>query len=334
MRLLVTGGAGFIGSNFIHYILREHKQWEVTNLDKLTYAGNLENLKDLENEPRYSFIKGDIAEWKLVDSLLSKGFDVIVNFAAESHVDRSILDALPFLKTNIKGTQTLLEGVKKYNIYRFVQVSTDEVYGSINEGSWNEDAPLSPTNPYAVSKACADLFCLAYWKTYKTPVVITRCTNNFGPYQFPEKLIPLVITNALENKPIPVYGDGLNVRDWIFVLDHCRAIDMVIQKGQLGERYNISGGNEKTNLELIYRILDQLNKPRSLIQFVADRAWHDRRYSLDCVKIVQELGWKPVYYYEEAIDTTVGWYLKNKTWWNRIKGEEYAQYYDKAYLKR
>jgi len=285
MRLLVTGGAGFIGSNFIHYILKEHPQWEVTNLDKLTYAGNLDNLKDVQNEPRYRFIRGDIADRELVDGLLSEGFDAIVNFASESHVDRSILDSLPFIETNIGGTRVLLEGARKHQIQRFVQVSTDEVYGSIDEGSFSELSPLSPSSPYAASKAAADLLCLAYWKTYRTPVIITRCTNNFGPYQFPEKLIPLSITNALEDKPIPVYGDGLNVRDWIFVVDHCAALDVIIQRGTLGEMYNIGGGNEKTNLEVINRLLELLDRPESLIQFVADRTGHDRRYALDTTKI-------------------------------------------------
>ena len=334
MRLLVTGGAGFIGSNFIHYILKEHPQWEVTNLDKLTYAGNLDNLKDVQNEPRYRFIRGDIADRELVDGLLSEGFDAIVNFASESHVDRSILDSLPFIETNIGGTRVLLEGARKHQIQRFVQVSTDEVYGSIDEGSFSELSPLSPSSPYAASKAAADLLCLAYWKTYRTPVIITRCTNNFGPYQFPEKLIPLSITNALEDKPIPVYGDGLNVRDWIFVVDHCAALDVIIQRGTLGEMYNIGGGNEKTNLEVINRLLELLDRPESLIQFVADRPGHDRRYALDTTKITQELGWEPAYSFEEALSDTVNWYLNHEPYWRRIKSGEYAKYYERLYLRR
>ncbi len=334
MKLLVTGGAGFIGSNFIHYALREHPDWEITNLDKLTYAGNLENLKDIEKEPRYNFIKGDIADRDLVDEILSQGYDALINFAAESHVDRSILDCSPFLETNVRGTQILLEGAKKYQLPRFLQVSTDEVYGSVSTGFCCEQNNLSPTSPYAASKAWADLLCLAYWKTHHTPVLITRCSNNLGPYQFPEKLIPLVITNALENKPIPVYGDGLNVRDWIFVIDHCRAIDTVIQKGRLGEIYNIGGGNEKTNLEIISGILEFLGKPRSLIQFVTDRAGHDRRYALDSAKLTQELGWKPAYSFEKSLETTVRWYLDNESWWNRIKSGEYAQYYERMYSRR
>ena len=334
MKLLITGGAGFIGSNFIRYILQKHPRWEVTNLDKLTYAGNLDNLKDIQNEPRYQFIKGDIADRESVDQLLSHGFDVIVNFAAESHVDRSILDALPFIKTNVEGTQVLLEGARKYGIERFIQVSTDEVYGSGDKGSFSELSPLSPSNPYAASKAAVDLLCLAYWKSYHTPIIVTRCTNNLGPYQFPEKLIPLVITNALEDKPIPVYGDGLNVRDWIFVVDNCVALDAIIQRGKPGEIYNIGAGNEKTNLEVIHKLLELLGKPRSLIQFVTDRLGHDRRYALDTTKITKELGWKPVYPFEKALAITVDWYLKNESWWRQIKSGEYAKYYDRMYLHR
>lgn len=334
MRLLITGGAGFIGSCFIRYILQEHPRWEVTNLDKLTYAGNLGNLKDIQNDQKYHFIKGDIADSESVDELLSHGFDAIVNLAAESHVDRSILDATPFIETNVKGTQVLLEGVRKYGIQRFIHISTDEVYGSIDKGSFSELSPLFPSSPYAASKASADLLCLAYWKSYHTPVIITRCTNNFGPYQFPEKLIPLVITNALEDKSIPVYGDGLNIRDWIFVVDHCVALDVIIQRGKLGEIYNIGGGNEKTNLEVTHKLLELLKKPRSLIQFVTDRPAHDRRYALDVTKIAKELGWKPVYSFEEALTTTVDWYLKNESWWRQIKGGEYAKYYERIYLHR
>ncbi len=319
MKLLVTGGAGFIGSNFIRYIFHEHPQWEITNLDKITYAGNLDNLKDIQNKPGYHFRKGDITDQELVDGLSSCSFDAVVNFAAESHVDRSILDAASFIETNVKGTQVLLESTKKYKIPRFIQVSTDEVYGSTIDGSYAELSPLSPSSPYAASKASADLLCLAYWKTYHTPVIITRCTNNFGPYQFPEKLIPLAITNALENKPIPIYGDGLNIRDWIFVTDHCRALDMILQRGKTGEIYNIGYGNERTNLEVIYKLLELLDKPESLIQFVADRPGHDRRYSLDNSKIVKELGWKPTYSFDEALSITVDWYLENKRWWRQIK---------------
>jgi dTDP-glucose 4,6-dehydratase len=341
--LLVTGGAGFIGSNFIRHIRQEHPGWETTNLDKLTYAGNLENLKDVQGQSGYQFVKGDIADRKLVDKLLSQGFDVIVNFAAESHVDRSILDASPFIETNVKGTQVLLEAARTHwlgsntqhlrpNI--FLQVSTDEVYGSTDRGRFTEESTLSPSSPYSASKTAADLLCLAYFRTHHLPVIITRCTNNFGPYQFPEKLIPLAVTNALEDKPIPVYGDGLNVRDWIFVDDHCRALDVVIQKGQPGEVYNIGGGNEKTNLELIRKLLELLDKPRSLIQFVTDRPAHDRRYALDCAKIATELSWKPAYSFEKALSATVDWYLKNESWWRAIKSGEYSKYYKQMYLKR
>jgi dTDP-glucose 4,6-dehydratase len=334
MNLLVTGGAGFIGSNFIRHIRQEHPDWEITNMDKLTYAGNLENLKDIQNQPGYHFVKGDIVDRKLVDKLLSQGFDVIVNFAAESHVDRSILDASPFIETNVKGTQVLLEGAKKHGVQRFIQVSTDEVYGSIDSGRFTEESHLSPSNPYSASKTAADLLCLAYFKTHGVPVIITRCTNNLGPYQFPEKLIPLALTNALENKPVPVYGDGLNIRDWIFVSDHCRALDVVIQRGQPGEVYNIGSGNEKTNVELIRKLLELLDKPRSLIQFVTDRPAHDRRYALNCAKITAELGWKPAYSFEEGLSATVDWYLKNESWWRSIKSGEYSRYYRKMYLKR
>ncbi|TET41397.1 MAG: dTDP-glucose 4,6-dehydratase [Dehalococcoidia bacterium] len=334
MKLLVTGGAGFIGSNFVHYALKEHPDWEITNLDKLTYAGNLENLKDIQDQPGYHFVKGDIADRKFVDKLLGQGFDVIVNFAAESHVDRSILDASPFIETNIKGTQILLEGARQYKLGRFIQVSTDEVYGSIDSGRFTEESTLSPNSPYSASKTAADLLCRAYFKTHRLPAIITRCTNNLGPYQFPEKLIPLVITNALEDKPVPVYGDGLNIRDWIFVVDHCRALDVVIQKGQPGEIYNIGGDNEKTNLELIRKLLELLDKPQGLIQFVTDRPAHDRRYALDCAKIATELGWKPAFSFEKALSATVDWYLKNESWWRSIKSGEYSKYYKKMYLER
>jgi dTDP-glucose 4,6-dehydratase len=334
MKLLVTGGAGFIGSNFVHYALKEHPDWEITNLDKLTYAGNLENLKDMQDQPGYHFVKGDIADRKLVDKLLSQEFDVIVNFAAESHVDRSILDASPFIETNVKGTQVLLEGAKKHGIQRYIQVSTDEVYGSTDSGRFTEESTLSPNSPYSASKTAADLLCRAYFKTHHVPAIVTRCTNNLGPYQFPEKLIPLVITNALEDKPVPVYGDGLNIRDWIFVVDHCRALDVVIQKGKPGEIYNIGSGNEKTNLELIHKLLELLNKPQSLIQFVTDRPAHDRRYALDCARITAELGWKPAYSFEEALSATIDWYLKNESWWQSIKSGEYAKYYERMYSHR
>ena len=331
MKLLVTGGAGFIGSNFIHYILGQHQDWEITNLDKLTYAGNLENLQAIQNKPSYHFINGDIADRQMVDSIVNKGFDVVVNFAAESHVDRSIMDASPFIETNIKGTQTLLDAAMKYRIQRYLQVSTDEVYGSIDEGYFTETSPLDPSSPYSASKASADLLCLSYYKTHGLPVLITRCTNNYGPYQFPEKLIPLVITNAMENKAIPVYGDGRNRRDWIYVEDHCRAIEVVILKGRIGQIYNIAGGQEKPNLELIKLLLNTMSKPETLITFVKDRPAHDRRYAIDCSKITKELGWEPTYSIGKAMQTTVNWYLQNESWWRRIKSGEYAEYYKKMY---
>jgi len=334
MRVLVTGGAGFIGSNFIRYALKEHPDWEITNLDKLTYAGNLENLKDVESNTRYHFVKGDITDREAVNNLLKDGFDGIINFAAESHVDRSILDASPFIETNIKGTQILLEGARQYKLGRFVQVSTDEVYGSTEKGKFTEKSPLAPNSPYSAAKAAADLLCHAYWKSHQLPVTVTRCSNNLGPFQFPEKLIPLAITNVLENKPVPVYGDGLNVRDWIYVEDHCRALDTVLQKGQPGQVYNIGANQEKTNLELIHRLLDVMGKPHDLITFVTDRPGHDRRYALDSTRITRELGWKPVYSFEKALAITVEWYVNNDTWWRKIKSGEYAQYYDRMYSHR
>ena len=370
--LLVTGGAGFIGSNFIHYALKARPDWHITNLDKLTYAGNLENLKDIQDRPAYHFVRGDIADRKLVDALLSGEYfaanslrpntqglrpSIVVNFAAESHVDRSILDAAPFIDTNIKGTQVLLEAARTHWLGSstqhlkpdtqnlkpstqhlgpnlFIQVSTDEVYGSTDSGYFTEQSPLSPSSPYSASKTAADLLCLAYFKTHGLPVIVTRCTNNFGPYQFPEKLIPLAVTNALENKPIPIYGDGLNVRDWIFVDDHCRALDAVIKKGQPGQIYNIGGGNEKTNLELTHRLLELLDKPRSLMQFVTDRPAHDRRYALDCAKITKQLGWKPTCSFEKALKATIDWYLGNESWWRSIKSGQYAKYYERMYSHR
>lgn len=331
MKILVTGGAGFIGSNFIHYTLSKHPDWEITNLDKLTYAGNLENLKDVESNPRYLFVKGDIADRELIDNLLQTRIDAIVNFAAESHVDRSILDASPFIETNVEGTQVLIEGARRYKIGRFIQVSTDEVYGSTEEGKFTEKSLLSPNSPYAASKAAADLLCHAYWKTYQFPVVITRCSNNLGPFQFPEKLIPLTITNALENMTIPVYGDGLNVRDWIYVVDHCRALDFALQKGKPGRVYNIAANQEKTNLELIHQLLDAVGKPRNLVTLVADRPGHDRRYALDASRITRELGWKPHYSFDEALITTVNWYLSHESWWRKIKNGEYVKYYQRMY---
>lgn len=335
MRVLITGGAGFIGSNFIRYALREHTDWDITNLDKLTYAGNLENLADIEKEKRYHFVKGDISDGKLVDSLFSQGFDIVVNFAAESHVDRSIMDPSPFIKTNVEGTNVLLDVSRRRGVKRFLQVSTDEIYGSLGlKGKSREQSPLAPNSPYSASKAAADMMCRAYYATYNLPVIVTRCSNNYGPYQFPEKLIPLVVTNALENKEVPVYGDGLNIRDWIYVEDHCRALDCVIQHGRLGEIYNIGAHCERTNLELIEKLLDILGKPRSLITFVTDRPGHDRRYALSSSKIRRELGWKPKVSINAGLRKTVQWYVKNEIWWQGIKSGEYAQYYQEMYLTR
>lgn len=334
MKLFITGGAGFIGSNFIRHVFAQHPDWTVTNLDNLTYSGNLENLKDVENEPAYHFVKGDITDRQLIDSLLSQDFDAVINFAAESHVDRSILDASPFIETNVKGTLTLLEGVRKYQIQRYLQVSTDEVYGSIEQGSFTESSLLSPNSPYSASKAAGDLLCLAYWKTYHTPVIITRCSNNFGPYQFPEKLIPLAITNIIDNKPVPVYGDGLNVRDWIHVDDHCGGLEAALLKGRPGEIYNIGANQEKTNLEIIHSLLHIMGKSNDLITFVKDRPGHDRRYALDTTKITSELGWRPAHSFAQCMETTVDWYLNNERWWRNIKSGEYEEYYERMYLNR
>jgi dTDP-glucose 4,6-dehydratase len=334
MKLLVTGGAGFIGSNFIRYIFAGHPDWQITNLDKLTYAGNLENLKDIENLPGYSFARGDIADRNCVDGLLKDGYDGVVNFAAESHVDRSILDASPFVDTNFKGTQVMLEGAREHGVGRFVQVSTDEVYGSRDAGYFSEESNLDPSSPYSASKAAADLMCMAYHKTHGLPVMITRCTNNYGPYQFPEKLIPLVISNALEDKSIPVYGDGLYRRDWIYAEDHCRALEAVLLNGRAGQVYNIAGGQERPNIELIKLILKALHKPEGLITFVKDRPAHDRRYAIDCSKIERELGWKALYTLEKAMAATVDWYINNESWWRNIKSGEYEKYYQRMYGSR
>lgn len=331
VKLLVTGGAGFIGSNFIRYILSKHSDWTVTNIDKLTYAGNLENLQDVDKDTRYHFIKGDINDREFANKLIKQGFDIIVNFAAESHVDRSILDPSPFVETNIKGTQILLEAVKQYGAEKFIQVSTDEVYGSTETKSFNEQSPLLANSPYSASKAAADLLCRAYWRSYNLPIIITRCSNNYGPFQFPEKLIPLVITNAMENKEIPVYGNGLNIREWIHVEDHCSAIDSVIQHGKVQQIYNISTNTEKTNIGLVKLILDIMEKPHSLIKFVADRLAHDQRYAIDITKIESEIGWKSIIPFNMGLRETVTWYIDNMSWWQKIKAGEYTNYYEQMY---
>jgi len=317
MKILITGGAGFIGSNFIRHILGKYKDYEIVNLDKLTYAGNPTNLKDIEKDNRYTFIKGDICDEKVVDKAM-KDCRIAVNFAAESHVDRSIEKPESFIQTNFNGTYVMLETARKTGVEKFMQISTDEVYGSIQEGSFTEESPFLPNSPYSASKASADLLARSYYKTYKFPVLITRSSNNFGPYQYPEKVIPLFIANAFEGRRIPLYGDGLNVRDWLYVLDNCEAIDLVLHKGKSGEAYNIGGGTEVNNLKLTKLLLGILDKPESLIEFVKDRLGHDRRYSLDCAKI-RELGWKPAHDFETALKETVAWYENNKNWWMKLK---------------
>ncbi|HSO26131.1 MAG TPA: dTDP-glucose 4,6-dehydratase [Methanobacteriaceae archaeon] len=333
-KILVTGGAGFIGSNFVRYMLDKYPNYEIVNLDSLTYCGNLENLQGIENNPNYKFIKGDITDKALVFEIVSE-MDYVINFAAESHVDRSIEDPEIFIKSNILGTQVLLDAAKEYGVKKYLQVSTDEVYGSLGEtGYFTEKTPLSANSPYSASKAGADLMVRAYNKTFDLPVNITRCSNNYGPYQFPEKLIPLMISNALENEPLPVYGDGLNVRDWLHVYDHCTAIDIVLHQGKVGEVYNIGGNNEKKNIEIIKLILGNLDKPESLIKYVKDRPGHDRRYAIDSRKIQDELGWKPKYTFETGIAETIQWYLDNKEWWEKVKSGEYLDYYQKMYSDR
>ncbi|AFN73551.1 dTDP-glucose 4,6-dehydratase [Melioribacter roseus P3M-2] len=331
--ILITGGAGFIGSNFINNLLPQHDDWFVVNLDKLTYAGNLENLKPVESYKNYSFVKGDIANRELVDYLFAKyNIKYVINFAAESHVDRSILGSEVFFRTNVIGANVLLEAARRHGAEKFLQVSTDEVYGSLGpEGLFTESTPLSPNSPYSSSKAAADMMALAFHHTYGLPVVITRCSNNYGPYQFPEKLIPLMIINALNNKKLPVYGDGLNVRDWIHVADHNRAVELVFEKGKPGEVYNIGASREMKNIEIVKLILKKLNKSEDLIEYVKDRPGHDRRYAIDSSKIQNELGWKPEIEFETALDNTIDWYVENKSWWERVISGEYQKYYKTQY---
>ncbi len=338
MRILVTGGCGFIGSNFVRYYLKNYPEVSIINVDKLTYAGNLENLSDLFHSPRYHFIRGDITDAACMEELIRKGVDAIVNFAAESHVDRSIEDPSAFMRTNIFGTFVLLEAVRKVfpgQKIRFLHISTDEVYGSLGEtGAFTEETPLAPNSPYSASKTAADMMVRAYYHTYGLPAVITRCSNNYGPYQFPEKLIPLMVSNAMEDKELPIYGDGMYIRDWIYVEDHCRALDRVLQQGKEGEVYNIGGGSERTNLYVAKSILDRLGKPHSLIRFVADRPGHDRRYAIDFSRIKKELGWMPTVSFEEGIDRTVEWYQTHRDWWKKIKTGEYLDYYKRMYRDR
>ena len=323
MKILITGGAGFIGSNFIRYLLNRYPDYEIVNLDLLTYAGNLDNLSEVANQPNYRFVQGDIGDRDLVESLLA-GIDMVVNFAAESHVDRSITGPGVFIRTNVVGTQTLLEASKNHGIKKFLQVSTDEVYGSLGAtGQFTEDTPLAPNSPYAASKAAADLLVRAYHRTYDLPVNITRCSNNYGPYQFPEKLIPLMVTRALADKELPIYGDGLNIRDWLHVKDHCTALDLILHQGISGEIYNVGGQNEQTNLEIIKQVLAILNKPESLIRFVPDRLGHDRRYAIDAAKLQTHLGWLPQHQFETGLEETVRWYVEHQAWWQRIISGEY-----------
>lgn len=332
-KILITGGAGFIGSNFVKYINDKYPDYEIVNFDLLTYCGNLENLKGIEFNDNYSFVKGNISDKDLVSDTI-KDCDYIVNFAAESHVDRSIKDPEIFIKSNVLGTQVLLNAALNEGIEKYVQISTDEVYGSLGQtGYFTEETPLQPNSPYSASKASGDLITRAYYQTFEMPVNITRCSNNYGPYQFPEKLIPLMISNALENKDLPVYGDGKNIRDWLHVYDHCTAIDLVLHDGKPGEVYNIGGNNEKRNIEIVKLILKYLDKDDSLIKFVDDRLGHDRRYAIDSTKIQEELGWKPKYTFETGIKETIEWYLENQDWMEQVKSGEYQEYYRKMYLE-
>ena len=339
MKILVTGGAGFIGSNFVYYELDNYPNDEVICLDKLTYAGNLETLKVAMKNPKFKFVKGDIADRVFVDELFaSEKPDVIVNFAAESHVDRSIENPEIFLQTNVIGTSVLMDACRKYGNIRYHQVSTDEVYGDLPldrpDLFFTETTPLHTSSPYSASKASADLLVQAYYRTYKLPVTISRCSNNYGPYHFPEKLIPLMIANALNDKKLPVYGKGENVRDWLYVEDHCSAIDLIIRKGKIGDVYNIGGHNERTNLEVVKTIIKELGKSEDLIEFVTDRPGHDRRYAIDPTKIHDELGWFPATKFDDGIKKTIDWYLTHKSWWEKIISGEYKDYYDKMYKHR
>jgi dTDP-glucose 4,6-dehydratase len=333
MKLLVTGGAGFIGSNFVHHMIKFHPEDTIVNYDLLTYAGNLENLSDVEDHPNYHFVRGNICNRELVEYVIDQyDIDTVVNFAAESHVDRSITEPDLFVKSNVLGTQTLLDVAKSKNINKYLQISTDEVYGSLGaDGYFTETTPLAPNSPYSASKASADLMVRAYYETFGMNVNITRCSNNYGPYHFPEKLIPLVVTNALEGKELPVYGDGKNIRDWLYVEDHCAAIDLVLHKGKPGEVYNVGGHNEKCNIDIVELIVDTLGKSRDLIKHVSDRLGHDRRYAIDPTKIETELGWEPQFNFDSGIKETIQWYLDHEDWWRKIKSGEYMDYYKKQY---
>ena len=339
MKIIVTGGAGFIGGNFVHYMVERYPEDRIINLDALTYAGNLETLKPVEDKPNYEFVKGDIADRDFVFGLFEKEKpDIIVNFAAESHVDRSISDPGIFVRTNVLGTTTLLDACREFGIKRFHQVSTDEVYGDLPldrpDLFFTEQTPLHTSSPYSASKASADLLCNAYQRTYNLPITISRCSNNYGPYQFPEKLIPLMIANALADKPLPVYGEGLNVRDWLYVEDHCRAIDLILQNGEAGQVYNIGGHNEMRNIDIVKLILKALDKPESLITFVTDRKGHDMRYAINPTFIHDKLGWLPETKFADGIQKTIAWYLNHKEWWQEIISGEYQSYYERMYANR
>ena len=339
MKVLVTGGAGFIGGNFVHHMVNKYPDYQIVNLDLLTYAGNLETLKPVEDKPNYKFVKGDIADEAFIMDLFEKEkFDVVVNFAAESHVDRSIEDPGIFVQTNVMGTRVLLDASRKFGVKRYHQVSTDEVYGDLpldrTDLFFTEETPIHTSSPYSASKASADLLVLAYYRTYGLPVTISRCSNNYGPYHFPEKLIPLMISRAYNNESLPVYGEGLNVRDWLYVEDHCRAIDLIIHNGRVGEVYNVGGHNEKRNIDVVKTILRIMGKPETLITHVKDRAGHDLRYAIDPTKIHNELGWSPEPTFDEGIKKTVDWYMNNKQWWEDIINGEYQDYYEKMYSNR
>ncbi|CCL27106.1 TPA: dTDP-glucose 4,6-dehydratase [Clostridioides difficile] len=335
-KVLITGGAGFIGGNFVHYILDKYPKYEVVNLDLLTYAGNLETLENIKHKHNYKFVKGDISNRNFIFDLFDEErFDIVINFAAESHVDRSIKEPWKFINTNVIGTQVLLDASNKYGVNRFHQISTDEVYGDLPldrlDLLFTEKTNLNPSSPYSASKASADLLTISYYKTYGLPVTISRCSNNYGPYHFPEKLIPLVIHRALENKELPIYGDGKNVRDWLHVYDHCTAIDLIVHKGKSGNIYNVGGHNERSNLEVVKTILETLGKSEDLISFVADRKGHDLRYAIDASKLEQELGWKSIYSFDEGIKHTIKWYLENQEWMESIISGEYKNYYSNMY---
>jgi len=330
-KILVTGGAGFIGSNFIRYMLKRHEDYKILNLDKLTYAGNLDNLRDVENNPNYNFIRGDICDVNLVNDIVKDDVDIIINFAAETHVDRSIEDPSEFMRTDFQGVYVLLEAARKHNVSKFIQISTDEIYGTAYEDFFKEEDNLKPRNPYSVGKLAGERLAYSYFATHNVPVIITRASNNFGPYQYPEKFIPLFITNALEGKPLPLYGDGSQIRDWIYVIDHCKAVEMLLEKGEVGEVYNIATGNLITNIEIAKRIVNILDVSESMIRSVTDRPGHDIRYALDFNKI-QRLGWEPSEDFENNFKGTVMWYIENRWWWEKIKNsKEYKRYYEKQY---